>query len=258
MLSFVEALAEDTHPAVCADAEDDFDPLNGWDLDLFPEVELRPELRLFAGTPPDVLLRCRGGRVLSAHRAVLTEASYFESLFDGGFAEHAADGLDVDEDPQVLFEVLRWIYCQDAAVDKDIVLEVFRLAEFYGIEGLIDHCARVFAAQDAIVAGKASSQEADRRDASSSSVLSASVGRSREIVGMGSSCLEVGGYPSGGSTFATEAQREGPRGDGEPHGAVAVSAAESVASGAAASSSGAGAEEGPEAEADEPSKQKDL
>jgi len=149
MLSFAEAVEEDTYPAVCAEVSDDFDPTNGWDIDIFPEVELRPELRFFAGRPPDVSLRCRGGRVLAVHRAVLTEVSYFDALFNGGFCECGADGLNVDEEPDVLFEVMRWIYCQDAAVDKDIALEVLRLAEFYSIDGLVDHCARVLAALDA-------------------------------------------------------------------------------------------------------------
>lgn len=149
MLNFREALAEDCFPAVCTeDCPGDVDTLGGWDVDVFPETELRPSLRLFADGPPDVRLHCRGGRVVSAHRAVLAEVSYFQSLFNGQFREREADSLEINEEADVFFEVVRWIYCCDASADKDIVLDVLRLAEFYGIDGLIDHCGRAIAAQE--------------------------------------------------------------------------------------------------------------
>ncbi|CAE8609563.1 unnamed protein product, partial [Polarella glacialis] len=143
------ALAEDGFPAVCTGDDDDCDPTSGWDMDLdiFPEVEMRPEVRLFAGTKPDVTFSCRSGRKLLVHRHVLSEVSYFESLFDGGFAEQGSESLQIDEDLEVFVEVMRWIYCRSASCDKDMALDLLRLAEFYGIEELIDHASRVLAAQ---------------------------------------------------------------------------------------------------------------
>jgi len=148
MLSFQEALAEDRFLDEPPPDDKDDDIFDGWemDLDFFPETDLRPELRLFCGKRPDVTLRCRGGRTVQAHRTVLTEVQYFESLFNGEFKEREAQILDVDEDPLLVFEAMRWIYCRDAVVDKDTVLEVLRLGEFYGIEGLVEHCTRIILA----------------------------------------------------------------------------------------------------------------
>mmetsp|Transcript_73982 Transcript_73982/g.205636 ORF Transcript_73982/g.205636 Transcript_73982/m.205636 type:complete len:216 (-) Transcript_73982:102-749(-) len=143
MLSFQEALAEDRFLEPYQGDEDDFDILDGWDIDVFPESDLRPELRFFVGRPPDVTFRCHGGRCVAAHRGVLTEVSYFESLFDGPFKEHKAQTLDVDEDANLLFEVFRWVYCRSVSADKDTVMEVLRLADLYGIEDLVDHCTRI-------------------------------------------------------------------------------------------------------------------
>lgn len=160
MLSFREAMVEDAYPAVCPSGEDDGNPLDGWDFDVFPEVELRPELRLFAGTCPDVTLRCQGGRDVRAHRAVLSEVAYFASLFGGHFREREAELLEVDEERETLYEVLRWIYCQDSAVDKDTAPEVLRLAEFYGVDGLVDHCARVLCAAEIATAAAVAQRSA--------------------------------------------------------------------------------------------------
>jgi len=149
MLSFSEALEEDRYPSVHSRDrwDDERDLYDGWDVDLFPEAELRPETRMFAGAPPDVRINCRDGHMLLVHRTVLTEVSYFESLFNGQFCERGSGSLDVDEDFKVFHEVVRWIYCHDAAcADKDLALDIFRLAEFYGIEGLIEHCTRALAA----------------------------------------------------------------------------------------------------------------
>lgn len=154
MLSWGDALAEDSYPAVClADEDEDADLANGWDLDIFPEIELRPELRLYTGRPPDLTVSCRGGRVIHAHRDVLTEVDYFEAMLNGPFRESGAESLEVHEDAEVFFEVLRWIYCRDASVDKDIVREVLRLAEFYSIEDLVDHCARALLALEMVASG---------------------------------------------------------------------------------------------------------
>merc|ERR1719375_380260 len=136
MLSFHEALEEDRFPAVCVEQQGAADEADGW------EVHLRRELRLFAGVPCDVRLGCRDGRAIGAHRAVLEECGSFEALL----FESDASVLEVDEESSILFEVVRWIYCQDAALDKDSVFEVFRVAELYGIESLVDQCSRVVAA----------------------------------------------------------------------------------------------------------------
>lgn len=147
MFSFQEALEEDFYPAVCEpggeDDEGDFMAgYDGWDVDFFPETELRAELRLFSGKVSDFTIICRGGRTILVHRAVLAQVSYFAALFKGPFREQESDSLDIDEEPLTVMELMRWIYCQDAAVGKDVVLDLHRLAEFYGIEELIDHCAR--------------------------------------------------------------------------------------------------------------------
>lgn len=172
MLSLGEALAEDAYPAVCPVGEDgDDDPCSGWDLDVFPEVDLRPELRLFAGAPADLAVHCRGGRVLAAHRTVLAEVGYFQAMLNGNFREHGAESLEVDEEAEVFFEVLRWVYCRDASTDKDVVLDVFRLAEFYGIDGLVDHCSRALAAVEmggiaaleAVAAAKTAGERGEER-----------------------------------------------------------------------------------------------
>mmetsp|Transcript_60624 Transcript_60624/g.180555 ORF Transcript_60624/g.180555 Transcript_60624/m.180555 type:complete len:250 (+) Transcript_60624:128-877(+) len=171
MLSLGEALAEDAYPAVCPlDDGGEDDPVSGWDLDVFPEIDLRPELRLFAGAPPDLAVRCRGGRVLAAHRAVLAEVGYFQAMLNGSFREHGAESLEVDEEPEVIFEVLRWVYCRDASVDKDLVLDMFRVAEFYGIDSLVEHCSRALAAQELggprdLAAAAAARAEAEEQEA---------------------------------------------------------------------------------------------
>lgn len=58
---------------------------------------------------PDVMLCCNDGRKLLAHRRILSEAfafhlensfrevNYFESLFEGNFAERGSDLLTVEE-----------------------------------------------------------------------------------------------------------------------------------------------------------------
>ncbi|CAE7240896.1 unnamed protein product [Symbiodinium microadriaticum] len=145
MFSFREALAEDQFPTVCPSGENEIDPSDGWDLDFCVEEAVRPELRLYCGTRPDVTLSCNGGRKLLAHRRVLSEVSYFESLFEGNFAERGTDLVQVEEDLEIFLEVIRWIYCRSATSDKDMALDLLRLAEFYGIDGLIDHAARVLA-----------------------------------------------------------------------------------------------------------------
>ncbi|CAJ1430223.1 unnamed protein product [Effrenium voratum] len=144
MLSFREALAEDEFPAVCPPGENDLDPSDCWDVDFSLEEAVRPEIRLYAGTRPDVTLCCNGRKLL-AHRRILSEVSYFESLFQGSFAERGTDLLTIDEDLDALIEVIRWIYCRSATSDKDRAFDLLRLAEFYGIDGLIDHAARVLA-----------------------------------------------------------------------------------------------------------------
>mmetsp|Transcript_23262 Transcript_23262/g.54933 ORF Transcript_23262/g.54933 Transcript_23262/m.54933 type:complete len:197 (+) Transcript_23262:38-628(+) len=145
MFSFLEALAEDQFPTVCPSGENEIDPSDGWDLDFCVEEAVRPELRLYCGARPDVTLSCNGGRKLLAHRRVLSEVSYFESLFEGNFAERGTDLVQVEEDLEIFLEVIRWIYCRSATSDKDMALDLLRLAEFYGIDGLIDHAARVLA-----------------------------------------------------------------------------------------------------------------
>ncbi|CAK9071842.1 unnamed protein product [Durusdinium trenchii] len=146
MFSFREALAEDEFPAVCPAGENDIDPSDDWDLDFsFQDENIRPEIRLYAGARPDVTLFCNGGTLL-AHRRILAEVNYFASLFQGSFAEHGTDRLTVEEDLEVFLEVIRWIYCRSATNDKEKALDLLRLAEFYGIDGLIDHAARVLAA----------------------------------------------------------------------------------------------------------------
>ncbi|CAE7187132.1 FBL11 [Symbiodinium pilosum] len=114
-------------------------------MDFCLEETVRPELRLYCGTRPDVTLSCNGGRKLLAHRRVLSEVSYFESLFQGNFAERGTDHVQVEEDLELFLEVVRWIYCRSATSDKDMALDLLRLAEFYGIDGLIEHAARVLA-----------------------------------------------------------------------------------------------------------------
>eukprot|EP00931_Biecheleriopsis_adriatica_P123842 TRINITY_DN98923_c0_g1_i1.p1 TRINITY_DN98923_c0_g1~~TRINITY_DN98923_c0_g1_i1.p1 ORF type:complete len:221 (-),score=47.87 TRINITY_DN98923_c0_g1_i1:66-728(-) len=148
MFTFTEACAEDEFPAVCPPGEDDVDPSDGWELDFFPQELVRPEIRFFAGVRPDVALCCRGGRKLLVHRHVLSEVAYFESLFEGNFAERGTDSLDVDEDVDIFLELVRWIYCRSASCDKEKAADLLRLAEFYGIDGLIDHAARVLAAPE--------------------------------------------------------------------------------------------------------------
>mmetsp|Transcript_56825 Transcript_56825/g.126714 ORF Transcript_56825/g.126714 Transcript_56825/m.126714 type:complete len:196 (+) Transcript_56825:82-669(+) len=145
MFSFHEALAEDQFPAVCPSGENDLDPTDGWDLEFCLEEMVRPEVRLFCGARPDVTLTCNDGRKLLAHKRVLSEVSYFESLFEGNFAERGTDLVQVEEDLEIFLEVVRWIYCRSATSDKDMALDLLRLAEFYGIDGLVDHAARVLA-----------------------------------------------------------------------------------------------------------------
>ncbi|CAL1144003.1 unnamed protein product [Cladocopium goreaui] len=141
MLSFREALAEDEFP-VCPEGENDLDPSDGWDVDFSLEDAVRPEIRLYAGARPDVTLCCNGGRKLLAHRRILAEVGYFESLFQ----DLDQVDLTVEEDLETFLEVIRWIYCRSATSDKERALDLLRLAESYEIEGLIDHAARVLAA----------------------------------------------------------------------------------------------------------------
>lgn len=151
MLSFQDALANDHYPTVCTDEEDEY-LLDGWDVDIFPEIYLRKEIRMFAGQPPDIILKSRLGRTFAAHKDVLAECSYFDSMINRAWKEQlemeAKQCLEINEDPDVLLELLRWIYCSDASVDKRNVHEVYTLADLYGLEGLVDHCARVLAALD--------------------------------------------------------------------------------------------------------------
>lgn len=145
MLSLAEACQEDEYPEVCDIEEADSDLNGGWDVDLFLEEDLRPEARFFAGTRPNVKLLCRGGRTIAAHREILAEREYFDALLD--FEDRAADSVSVDEDVEVLLELVRWIYCRDASVDKDLAAHVLRLAGACGgLEDLEDHCGRALAA----------------------------------------------------------------------------------------------------------------
>eukprot|EP00927_Polykrikos_kofoidii_P067822 TRINITY_DN63262_c0_g1_i1.p1 TRINITY_DN63262_c0_g1~~TRINITY_DN63262_c0_g1_i1.p1 ORF type:complete len:278 (+),score=54.63 TRINITY_DN63262_c0_g1_i1:133-966(+) len=142
MLSYDEALEEDKYAPFYegGDADDD-DLLDGWDLDI-PVEDLRPCLRLFAGRPANMTIRCRGDREILVHREIVTEVDYFRALLEGPFRERQATVVDVDEDVLLVFEIVRWIYCQDASTNKDTVVEVMRLAEFYGMEGLVQQCTR--------------------------------------------------------------------------------------------------------------------
>ena len=38
--------------------------------------------------------------------------------------------LEINDEMEIFYEVVRWISCHDASVDKDIVLDIMRLAEF--------------------------------------------------------------------------------------------------------------------------------
>eukprot|EP00971_Amphidinium_carterae_P247679 4918228-Amphidinium_carterae.1 len=69
-------------------------------------------------------------------------------MFNGSFCEREADYLGIDAESCIFLEVVRWIYCRDASVDKEIVLEVMSLADHYGLEELEDHCARALAAHN--------------------------------------------------------------------------------------------------------------
>mmetsp|Transcript_19693 Transcript_19693/g.35641 ORF Transcript_19693/g.35641 Transcript_19693/m.35641 type:complete len:239 (+) Transcript_19693:52-768(+) len=160
MLSFQEALEEDKHLGVLPPGDvDDF--ADGWDVDVFPDADLRPEIRLFANAPPNVTLQCRDGRSILAHREVLAECSYFDKMFNGSFCERQADFLGIDADSSIFLEVVRWIYCRDASVDKEIVLEVMGLADHYGLDELEEHCARALAAHNLAGAGKQASKTVD-------------------------------------------------------------------------------------------------
>lgn len=138
MLSFCEALEEDQYLGV---VPIDDDIVAGWDVDLFFFEGVRKEIRLFAGTAPDVTFRCRD-RTLTAHQAILKECSFFETLL----ADVGDDEVEINDEIEIFYEVVRWIYCHDASVDKDIVLDIMRLAELYGLEDLVDHCVRAVAA----------------------------------------------------------------------------------------------------------------
>eukprot|EP00929_Paragymnodinium_shiwhaense_P023851 TRINITY_DN14836_c0_g1_i1.p1 TRINITY_DN14836_c0_g1~~TRINITY_DN14836_c0_g1_i1.p1 ORF type:complete len:240 (-),score=55.83 TRINITY_DN14836_c0_g1_i1:85-804(-) len=141
MLSFAEALEEDQYPAVCDGLGiHDNDLSDGWDVEFFPETELRPELRLFNGRAADLEISCRSGRRILSHKEVLQEVPAFATLLKQN------DAVSVDEDVQILFEVVRWIYCKDAFADKDTVLDVLRLAERFDVTGLADHCGRLLVA----------------------------------------------------------------------------------------------------------------
>lgn len=145
MLSLEEACKEDEYPEVCEADEVDADLDGGWDVDLFLEEDLRPELRFFAGTRPDVKLLCSGGRKIAVHREVLAEREYFKALLD--FEGQAAEFVRIDEDVEVLMELVRWIYCRDATSDKELAAHLFRLAgSCEGFDDLEDHCARALAA----------------------------------------------------------------------------------------------------------------
>eukprot|EP00928_Gymnodinium_smaydae_P048417 TRINITY_DN3236_c0_g1_i1.p2 TRINITY_DN3236_c0_g1~~TRINITY_DN3236_c0_g1_i1.p2 ORF type:complete len:257 (+),score=61.98 TRINITY_DN3236_c0_g1_i1:68-838(+) len=160
MLSFQEALEEDRQRAAyfADDGENgppEDDLLDGWDdidVGFLADMELRPEVRLFAGRPADLRLRCRDGRTIAVHRAVLAEAGCLEALAveeaEGakGAASSSSSSVDVPEHSSVLVEVMRWLYCRDATAEKDTLLEVHRLAEQYGIDGLVEHCCRLLVA----------------------------------------------------------------------------------------------------------------
>lgn len=168
MFSFGEVLAEDEHMRVLPPEEgaaEGDEICDGWDVDDLVGALGPPEVRrLFSSTPPDLVLRLGDDRKVAVHRAVLSECSYFDALLNDGFQESAAAAaaqpgqttvrlgeelvpvLSVDENSTLFLEVLRYIYCQSAVVDKDSAHEIYALAEYYGVEGLQDHCVRVLAA----------------------------------------------------------------------------------------------------------------
>lgn len=208
MLSFSEALADDYHPAVCAGEgqDEDADFLLGWDVEFFfPELELRPELRLCCGTRPDVVLHCKSGRAVKAHRDVLAEVEYFRSMLAGGGEGREAASLSFDEDAESVFEVLRWVYCRDATMDKDLALDVLRLAELYEMDSLADHCARALAGAPAAGGGPTAGDNGSSTASGQHSTKDTDCGDSScgEMLSGGSDERDVAGGGGSGEHAAT-------------------------------------------------------
>merc|ERR1712039_73601 len=70
-------------------------------------------------------------------------------------------GVHIDEDALVFFEVMRWVYCNDASRDKDIVHEIMRIAHQHDIEDLVDHCRKGIEALEMLAHAKFESDDFD-------------------------------------------------------------------------------------------------
>lgn len=90
----------------------------------------------------DFIIKASDGEELDAHKIILSARSeVFEAMLSADMEEKATDEVSIDDfDSTVLHELLRFIYCERVENMEKVDIELFKVAEKYGIERLPELC----------------------------------------------------------------------------------------------------------------------
>jgi speckle-type POZ protein len=95
-----------------------------------------------SGKFADVVIKTKDEKEIKAHNFFLSSSDDFDAMLNKHDTKEAQQKVievtDIDHD--VLFEMIRFLYCDEAPMIKEMALDLLVAADKYNVQGLINEC----------------------------------------------------------------------------------------------------------------------